>query len=240
MNFKNELIRRSPSLLLGGGIAGFIGAVIMSAKATPAAHEESLNIDYEENYLHIPVSRKEKIRRILPYYIPTIGMVMLSTGMVLSSNRIMRNRYTSLLALYTLTNKALGEWENATASSVTKKKLEQIRDKVFEPDALPEWNEKNADTTAFWDPYGGRYIYAKSPEHVRRVIAELNAQLLRDDFVPLNDFYYSLGAPPLQFGGDIGWDVEQREEIGVKFDSVLKEDRAYVKFLFTVEPRLPW
>lgn len=244
MNWKNELLKRSPNILLGSGILGFIAAVVMSAKATPKAmrilSEQSYGIEMNsrsEDYLKPYPSKMDKIRAIAPIYIPTAGMVLLSTGMLMASDRIVRNRYASLLTLYSITERAMREWESSTSENVTKKKLESIKGGVMAPTEDPPSEEDFVDgNRLFWDPYSGRFFYAASVDTVRRIFGDINLRMVNDEFVPLNDFYYALNLDPVGYGNDNGWNLEDGK-VSPAFDSFMRNDRAYIRVEYPIKPR---
>jgi len=213
MNWKNELVKRSPSILFGSGIFGFVAAVVMSAKATPKAmrilDEQSHGVEMNsrhEDYLKPYPSKLDKIRAIAPVYIPTAGVVLLSTGMLLASDRMIRNRYASLLAIYSITERAMREWESATTDNVTKKKLQTIKSEVMAPDSEIPLEEDFVDgNRLFWDAFSGRFFYAQSVDTVRRIFSDINLEMVHANFVPLNSFYEDLNLDPVGFGYDNGW-----------------------------------
>lgn len=233
MNWKNELVKRSPGLLFGTGILGFIAAVVMSAKVTPKAMRilDGRPEGFEPTLV-------DKIKTVAPVYIPTAGMVLLSTGMLLASDRIIRNRYASLLAIYSITERAISEWQSATTDNVTKKKLQTIKGEVLAPteNDIPLEEEFVDGNRLFWDPWSGRPFYAQSVDTVRRIFSDINLRVVKEDFVPLNDFYYALNLDPVGHGSDSGWNVEDGD-VPLTFDSLLRNDRSYISVQYPVKPR---
>jgi uncharacterized protein with NRDE domain len=215
---------------------GFVAAVVMSAKATPKAMEllESIETDELNGYEY---TRLERARLFAPVYIPTAGMVLLSTGMLMASDRIIRNRYASLLAIYSITERAMREWQSATTENVTKKKLQTIKEQVLSPDIeIPAEEDFVDGNRLFWDAFSGRFFYAQSVDTVRRVFSDINLSLVHDNFVPLNSFYEDLGMDPVGYGYDSGWNVEDGDITPI-FDSIMRNDRAYIRVQYDVKAR---
>lgn len=244
MNLKNELINRAPTLLFSAGVAGFITAVVMSARATPKAMArlnelEHLAEEHGPRYVRFNnPKRVDKIKAVIPVYVPTAGMVLLSTGLLMASDRIVRNRYASLLTLYSVTERTLSSWKTATEESVTNKKFHEIKERVITPTEDPQYDER-AEAEGmhrFWDLYSKRYFYAPSVDTVRRIFKDINLKLVTEDFIPLNDFYYLVGLDPVGYGNDVGWHVNDME-IEPWFDGGLIKDIPYIVVEYEVKPR---
>lgn len=242
MSLKSELIKHSPRLLFGGGILGLITAVVMSAKATPKAMEiieRRRQSGWYEEYDRLTVPKiplKVMIKDIAPVYLPTAGLVLLSTGMLLASDHIVRNRYSSLLALYGITQRALRDWDSSTAENVTQKKYHKIKEQVLAPQRPPEEADMIEGHRLFWDPISGRYFYARSVDTVRSIFKDINLMLVTEGFVPLSELYYQLNMAPAKFADDIGFRIEDAE-VEPRFDSTYIGDVAYIQVNYEVIPR---
>jgi len=244
VSLKNELITRSPALLFGAGLLGFVASVVLSAKATPKAmrileerRQEGWYQPDEGGPHHY--SRLEKLKDIAPVYIPTIGMVLLSTGMLLASDRIVRNRYASLLTLYSITERAAREWESSTKDNVSNKKFHSIKERVLAPQQPPTPEDFIEGHLLFWDPVSGRYFSARSVDTVRRIFKDINLMLISEDFVHLSELYYQLGMSHAKFADDIGWHINDAE-IEPSFDSTFIDDIAYIQVNYPTRPRVGW
>jgi hypothetical protein len=234
MNLKNEIIKRSPELLLGGGILGFVSAVIMSARATPKAMQILEEGRYKRRYEEY--TTVSKVKDVAPAYIPTAAMVLLSTGMLLASDHITRNRYASLLALYSIAGRALSDWDSSTADNVSKKKYHQIKERVLAPQHPPEEVDIVEGHLLFWDPISGRYFHARSVDTVRKIFKDVNLMLVTDEFVPLSELYYQLDMPVAKFADWVGFHVSD-SEIEPRFDSTYIGEYAYIQVNYEVRPR---
>ena len=229
----NVLQDNYPSLMAAAGVAGFITSVVMAAKAAPKAeHELDLLEQGQAEW-----SMLDKVKAVAPVYAPTAGMIMISTACIVASNRAHRHRYASLLALYSIGEKTLQKWQSSVLEEVGPKKYDKVRERVVSPDEnpVPTAVLLDEDRVLFFDTFSGRYFRLNSVETVRRVVNDLNDQLLSGDWITLNEFYFELGLERVEFGDDWGWAAYQGT-IQVDFDSFIKEDRPCVSISFVVKP----
>ncbi len=235
MNLKNKVKSKSPTILAGLGCIGFITAVVMAAKAALKAED----ILEEQANTTVGVTTMMKVKAIAPVYAPTVGMILLSTGCIVGSNRIHRYRYASLLALYSIGEKSLQRWQQAVVDEVGQKNYDKVRERVVTPDeAVPTGILLDESKVVCFDVFSGRYFKTDSVETIRRIINDLNDRLIVGDFVALNELYYELGLDRVEFGDEVGWLLHDHDEtIKVTFDPFMKDDRPVVSVSFTVKPR---
>ena len=226
----NILKDQYPNILSALGVTGFITSVIMAAKAAPTAKDILDEADEETPLI-------EKVKAVAPVYAPTAGMILISTACIVASNRAHRHRYASLLALYSIGEKTLQKWQSSVLEEVGPKEYEKVRERVVSPDEnpVPTAVLLDEDRVLFFDKFSGRYFRLNSVETVRRVVNDLNDQLLSGDWISLNEFYFELGLERVEFGDDWGWAAYQGA-IQVDFDSFIKEDRPCVSISFIVKP----
>ena len=229
MKLKNELTRQSPAILAALGCVGFITSVIMAVKATPTATNTLRNLDEP--------TRLEKAKAIAPIYAPTVGMMMLSTASIVGSNRIHSYRYASLLALYSIGERSLKRWQEAVLDEVGEKNYEKVRERILtSDDTVPSDMLIDDERVLFYDVYSGRYFRADSVELVRRAINDMNDMLYSEDFVGLNEFYWSVGLPDVEFGNEFGWRISDGS-IKIALDAYLKNDVPCIHVSFVVKPK---
>jgi hypothetical protein len=206
------------------GIAGFGAAVVMAIKATPTANDILDDLPLE-------ATKVDKAKAVVPVYIPTAGMFMLSTGMVMFSQQTLYKRQAALMTLYSVSEASLAKWQHKVLEQVGGKKYEEIRQEVVRPEESPTTILLEGEGTLFFDKFSGRYFKAKSVEVVRQAVVTLNEKLYSDDFVNLNEFYYLLGLPPMETGDQIGWDI-QNGAITARYDPFLYDDVPCVTISF--------
>lgn len=233
MDINHELKKHGPSLLAAAGIAGFFGAIFMAAKAAPIARDVLDEMPED-------ASAMEKARAIAPNYIPTVGVALISTSCIMMSTRLLRSRYAGLLALYSVTEKAMEKWQEATLNEVGPKKVDKINDRVIDPNEdprpIPPAILIEEGGALFKDSWSGRYFKLDSVNTVRTVVNDLNEQILKGDSISLNHFYHELGLEPVQEGEYVGW-VSYRGLIDIAFGSFIKDDRAIITITFNEPPR---
>lgn len=233
MKLQNFVKNESPSILLGLGIGGFIGAVLYTAKVAPKAKEKAADLPPE-------ASKMAYIRAVAPIYIPVAGLVLASTGAILASNRIMKNRYAALLVLYSFSEKVAEKWKDAAKEELSTKSFKNIKDKVVgaEEDIPAEVisEAENSGATMLYDSYSGRWMTTESVETVRKAINDINEQMYREDFAPLNDFYFALKMDPIEYGSEVGWHIDDGS-VAIELTPIIRNDKPYIAISFNLKPR---
>lgn len=228
MKLKSTISKKSPVILATLGIAGFVTSVVLSAKAAPAA-----NAILEEKPEDAPFI--EKAKAVAPVYAPTAGMMLIATACIVASNRIQQYRYASLFALYSFSQRAINQWQNAVVEEIGEKRFAKVKERVVEPPDPVPIGLVDYPGSLFFDHYTGRYFTHDSVEGVRKIINDMNQLLMSEDFVSLNEFYFWVNLPETQFGNEQGWHA-QDGMIDVTFDSFLKHDRPIISVYFKTLP----
>lgn len=126
-NFKMRVKHSAPTLFAIGGIGAGIGAVIFSVKATIKAVKtvDEMKSNGEE------ITKQKVIKKVIPYYLPTIGFGAAAITCVFTSNKISVKRNKIL----TEENKELMKMclsAGQVVTSLTKDKKEEIGEIVEE------------------------------------------------------------------------------------------------------------
>jgi hypothetical protein len=169
-----------------------------------------------------------------------VGLVTITC--VIFSNRISSKRNIALASLYTLTETAFKEYQNKIVETIGKNKELKVRDDISGDKIKENPVSKNEviitgkGEVLCYDSLSGRY-FKSDIEQIRKMINDLNRDLLSDDFVTLNEFYDAIGLMPIKLGDDIGWDVN-KGMIDVSFSARLSEDDTPCLVLnYTIEPK---
>lgn len=234
------LEKNSPQILTGLGVAGVVSTAVMTGRATVKAYdileaergrrivEEQRNGNHKVTYEDVAhISWKDKVRLCWKPYVSPFLMGATSIACILGAQSVNTKRNAALASLYSLTKSTLDDYQEKVKERFGEKKEELVRGDVAQKhlDAKPVSGEQVIETskgkTLCFDTLSGRY-FMHDMEQIRRIVNDLNHDLLGVMWVPLNDFYYALGLEGVKLGEEIGWTVD--ELIEVKFTSKISDD----------------
>lgn len=229
MDVKGLLRQNSPSILLALGVGGFISAIVYTANVSPKAQDILEEMPPE-------ASKIDRVKSVAPMYAPVAGLVFASTGALLMSNKIMRNRYAALFMLYSFTDQMLDRWKTASQENMTAKAYQKVKESIAKSDTSVPEEMKDGEGMIYLDRLNGKWFRARDVESVRKIINDLNAVAYREDFVPVNHFYHALGIEGTEDGDNIGWFAEDGP-IDIDWVPIIRDDVAYMSLIFNVKPR---
>ena len=226
-SIKGVLERHAPEILTGIGVAGMVTTTILAVKATPKA---CLLINDRKDELEVEKLRAtELIKTTWKCYIPAIMTCGVSIACLVGASSVNFKRNAALATAYKLSEAALSEYKDAVIETIGEKKEQSVRDKVAEerlkknPVSKSEVIVTGNGTTLCYDPVGNSY-FKSSIQQIESAKNKLNARMLSENYVSLNDFYDELGIGPTKLGDDLGWDIYKDGLIDIAFSSRLAED----------------
>ena len=226
-SIKGVLERHAPEILTGIGVAGMVTTTILAVKATPKA---CLLINDRKDELEVeklPVT--ELVKTTWKCYIPAVVTCGASIACLVGASSVNFKRNAALATAYKLSEAALSEYKDAVIETIGEKKEQSVRDKVAEerlkknPVSKSEIIVTGNGTTLCYDPVGNSY-FKSSIQQIESAKNKLNARMLSENYVSLNDFYDELGIGPTKLGDDLGWDIYKDGLIDIAFSSRLAED----------------
>ena len=227
--FSQFFRKNSTEILTGAGVFAFGAAIFLVARATRKAEKDGI---FEESENMPP---KEKALTLAKVYAPALGAYVVGVGFVLAARSSSNTKITAMTALVAATENRLGHWQEKSREVLGEKTHEKVRKAAAFP--VYEFPPDMAATekTLFYDVYCGRYFVYGTLEDVRAQINEANDMLLREGVLTLNDLYFDFSLPPVSFGNEVGWELDDGL-IEVRFDSHLYKDRPVVSIQFINEP----
>lgn len=225
-NIKKVVIKRSPEILTGIGIAGMISAGILAVRTTPKALELIREREDELKVEKLPVG--ETVKTTWKCYIPAVSTCILSAACIIGASSVHAKRNAAIAAAYKLSEKALIEYKDAVIETIGEKKELEVRDKMAEkriekdPISKTEVIVTDKGSSLCYDSISGRY-FKSDIETIKRAENVINKQMLSDMYVSLNDFYDEIGLDFTKVGRELGWSVDDGL-IDIHFSSQLADD----------------
>lgn len=209
--------KQSPKFLLGFGLAGIPMAIASAVKSTVDAVEI---VDESEKKLKRKLTPSEVVKETWKCYISTAILGIGSIGCILSSNSINSKRYAALASLYSISDTALKEYQNAVVNSLGEKKEKLIRDGIAQDHVNSNPANSNQVVIAgngdvlCYDMLSGRY-FKSNYEAIRKVENDINHSLINSMYVSLNEVYWALGMEGIGFGEEVGWNVDNLVQFSI-------------------------
>ena len=204
-----------------------VNATVLAVKATAKAclliHDRKDELEVEK------LRATELIKTTWKCYIPAIMTCGVSIACLVGASSVNFKRNAALATAYKLSEAALSEYKDAVIEAIGEKKEQSVRDKVAEerlkknPVSKSEIIVTGNGTTLCYDPVGNSY-FKSNIQQIESAKNKLNARMLSENYVSLNDFYDELGISPTKLGDDLGWDIYKDGLVEIAFSSQLAED----------------
>ena len=226
-SIKGVLERHAPEILTGIGVAGMVTSTVLAVKATPKAYLLVNDRKDELEVEKLPVT--ELVKTTWKCYIPAAVTCGASIACLVGASSVNFKRNAALATAYKLSEAALSEYKDAVIETIGEKKEQSVRDKVAEerikknPVSKSEIIVTGNGTTLCYDPVGNSY-FKSNIQQIESAKNKLNARMLSENYVSLNDFYDELGIGPTKLGDDLGWDIYKDGLVEIAFSSQLAED----------------
>lgn len=246
--------KNAPTVMSIGAVVGLGATVYLALKAKPKAddiltkREEKLK-EVEEKYTEVTgeaelEEKKKEIRDVNFSSVkemgkviwPPIAMGLLTSSLIFGANHINLRRLADMSAMYEISSDALQRYKKKTEEVVGEKKKTQI-DEELDKDLAREL--ANKDTTIFATGNGdtkciegwSRRRFTSSRNYIDKVVNEINNEINHQDFISLNEFYFSLGLEEVPYGDEVGWNIND-SLIELRYTSELIDDTPYLVFNF--------
>lgn len=218
-SMKGSVKAKSPEILLGFGVAGMLVSVGLAVEATPKALDilEGKKVTVRQSpskqFAYETVSATEAVKLTWKCYIPAGAAFIASTALLISGNTIHAKRSAALAAAYQLSTTAFKEFKSQTIETVGEKKVRDIKDEIAKKkvESIPvvETNVINTGygNNLFLDTFAGRY-FRSSIEHVKDSELKMNARIVNEQYISMNDFYDELRLMPNDAGDQLGFHVD--------------------------------
>ena len=211
---KRLVVKHSPEILTGIGIAGMVTSTVLAVKATPKAVRLMEEAKHEQEVEKLtPI---ETVKATWKCYIPAAVSGIGGAACIIGAQTVNMKRSAALLAAYKLSETALVEYKDQVVEVLGEAKEKVIQEKVAEkqveksPVAEREIIRTKRGNTRCYDPLSDRYFYSDL-ELIRRAENTVNEHLLHSicGDATVNDFYDELDLPHTDLGDNMGWTTDR-------------------------------
>lgn len=235
--------KKSPEILTGLGVAGFVTTTVLAVKATPKALTLIEEEKRRQNRKVMDDAKKnghnecERITKLKPVevvktcwkcYIPAGLIGITSAACIIGASSVNARRTAALATAYKLSETALTEYKEKVVKTIGEKKEQIIRDKIDkdhidkDPVSKKEIIVTKSGETLCYDSLSGRY-FKSDIEQIKKAVNELNKNMISEMYVSLNEFYDELDLAHTAIGYELGWNIDNGL-IEVNFSSQIAED----------------
>lgn len=224
-NVQTTMIRKSPEILTGLGIAGLITTTVFAVRATPKALYLIANAEEEKLG---PLTKIETVKAAWKPYIPAAITGATSIACIIGATSVNSKRNAALAAAYKLSETALVEYKDKVVETIGEKKEKAIREEISKDKIEKNPVTKNEvfitekGKTLCYESISGRY-FESDMNSIKSALNEINSKLLSEDFVSLSQFFDALGLGATGISDDLGW-CSIDGTIKIDFDSHIATD----------------
>ena len=237
---RSTVMKRSPEILTGIGIAGMFTATVLAVKETPKAIRL-----IEERKSELQVEKLpgvEVVKTAWKPYIPAAVMSVAFIACLVGASSVNLRRNAALATAYNLSKTALTEYQTKTIETIGEKKEQIIRDKVAEEQLKKNPVSNNEvfmtarGNTLCCDTLSRRYFMSEM-DLIKKAENELNKRMISDMYVSLNDFYDILGLECTTLGDELGWKLDDGM-VDLQFSSQIADDgRPCLVINYNISPK---
>lgn len=208
-NTKNFLSKHSPEILIGIGVTGMVTSTVLAVKATPKALILLEQAKENKGDVLTPV---ETVKAAWRPYVPAALLSVASISCIIGASAVNTKRNAALATAYAISERSLLTYRDKVIETIGEKKEKEIKDKVAQ-DAVNEKPVSNSQViitskgnTLCMDSITRRY-FRSDLDKIKKVVNELNRDMITQNYVSLNEFYYAVGLDGIKNGSLLGWNV---------------------------------
>ncbi len=214
----------SPEILTALGVSGVVSTAYLTIKATIRA-SEILEHKHQTGIALIPF-RKEEIKPVWRCYIPAGISGAATIACIIGASKSSARRTAAAVTAYSITETAFSKYKEEVIAQVGTGKEQKIRDELAQksvsetPPGSKELVIIGSGQVLCCELYTHRYFHSDM-ETLRKAQNDINERVVRDAYVPLDEFYELVGLPYTSASSVIGWDSNRQMEL--RFSTVMSE-----------------
>lgn len=203
-----------PYILGGFGCIGVMATTIMAIQSTPKALELLEDAEKEKGE---DLSKWETVKTAGPVYLPAVITGIATIGCIAGAVILSERQQASLISAYGLLNesymkyqrKVIENFGEETHTDILKAIAEETKPVNITADnyfgiSNQGMAEDFSEPKLFYEEFSGRYFEAPL-EQVLLAEYHVNRNMALGALILLNDFYEFLGLERTDYGGEVGW-----------------------------------
>lgn len=205
-----SLVKHSPQILTGIGVAGIATTAVLAVHATPKA---TRLIEDAKEKKGSELTVKEKVKAAWKCYIPATISGVTSAVCIIGANSVNARRNAALAAAYKLSETAFIDYREKVVETVGKEQEKAVRESVVRDKiAKNPPNNQNiviagTGDVLCYDALCGRY-FNSSMDKIDKIVNDLNRRMRSDMYISLNEFYYEVDLEGVAAGYELGWNID--------------------------------
>lgn len=213
IDFKQAVTQHTPEILIGLGIAGFVGTVIFAVKTTPKA-EKLIDEAKAETF-------PEKAKATWKAWWPVAALGAASAGSIICGTVKFHKKNVALMTLCAATETAFSNYRNIVLDKVDPEKVAEIKTDFQEHMKESKMKDVVEDKEVYEllkpeilcrEEYTGRYFMGRRAD-VEKLCVELGHELNTSfSTMEYNEFLQGVGLSPSEAGSGAGWTSGDRLE----------------------------
>ena len=252
------IVKRSPEILTGLGVAGLVTTTVLAVKATPKAlrliemaEDHGIGItskNGDPDWERRPLTKLETVKVAWKPYIPAAVTGAVSIACIIGASSVHARRNAALATAYQLSTTALSEYKEKVVETIGEEKEKVIREKIaqdkIDRDPIKESIEKEtvvigSGEVLFLEPVSMQ-CFKSDIESVRKILNDINFRLTTgmEEYISLSEFYDEIGLPHTSISDDIGWNLGRDGQLEADFLAAKTTDgRPCLMLDYMVKPR---
>lgn len=175
------LERNKSTILVGAGLAGWIGTAVLVGRAAPKAKTAEAQAEREKGG---ELTFVEKAKATWQYYIPATAAGVVSSAAIVYAHKLDLSKVASLVSTYQLTKGELKQLKDKIVEKDGPEKLKEYQKETHEDQLKKVDKEHILDTgkgtTIFYEPLTGTLFYSDI-WHVEKALIRMVEQCTRND-----------------------------------------------------------
>ncbi len=233
-SLQTAVMKHSPEILTGMGIAGMLTTTVLAVKATPKAlrlikNEEKSREEIDSySQQSLPMTKMDIVKTTWKCYIPAAITGTVSIACLVGASSVNSKRNAALATAYTLSETALREYKDKVVETIGERKEQVVRDAIAKDkiEKDPVTNNEIIITgkgeTLCYDVISGRY-FKSDIDKLNKSVNELNRRMMDEMYISVNDFYCEVGLSQVAVGEELGWNID-RGFLELDYSSQLADD----------------